>query len=173
MVVSNSKLSWRGTVVSVQPRIRLTRSFDQRSHTYLGYALRVRGSIGQDEKEKEFLVGIGKAAQAKHDFQIGDVLGGRSEAVAHTRLEPVEYYKTAGLTVIQRAKEGAPSPPPWQGVPPELPIYGERGHRRLDKGTYEAKCTSCIWGCRMPVEIRATLKRCGNSIGGEYPSGLM
>jgi len=28
------KLLWRGTVTSVQPRIRLLRSFDQRSHSY-------------------------------------------------------------------------------------------------------------------------------------------
>jgi hypothetical protein len=35
------KLSWQGKVVSVQPRIRLTRSFDERSHAYR-YALRVR-----------------------------------------------------------------------------------------------------------------------------------
>ena len=90
MVAGNSKLSWQGTVVAVQPRIQLTRSFDQRHHTYLGYALRVRGSIGQDETE--FLVGIGKAAQAKHHFQTGDAVGGRSEAVADARLEPVEYY---------------------------------------------------------------------------------
>lgn len=146
-----SKLSWQGTIVSVQPRIRLMRSFDQRSHAYLGYVLRVKRMIGQDEED--FLVGIGKTAQAKHGFQIGDVVSGRSEPVRHARLEPVEYYKTAGLTLIQRGREGATSPPPWQEVPPELPVFRERGHRRLDKRTYEAKCTSCIWGCLMPVEI--------------------
>jgi hypothetical protein len=40
------KLTWQGTLVSVQPRTRLTRSFDERSHSYLGYALRVQGTIG-------------------------------------------------------------------------------------------------------------------------------
>lgn len=49
-VVTNSKLSWQGTVMAVQPRIRLTRSFDQRSHSYLGYALRLQGQIGDREK---------------------------------------------------------------------------------------------------------------------------
>ncbi len=34
-------ISWQGTVLAVQPRIRLTRSFDERTHTYLGYALRL------------------------------------------------------------------------------------------------------------------------------------
>ena len=40
-----TKIGWLGTVVAVQPRILLTRSFDQRSHTYLGYVLRVRGTV--------------------------------------------------------------------------------------------------------------------------------
>jgi hypothetical protein len=42
----------------VQPQIRLTRSFDQRSHTYLGYALKVRGTVGSEARE--FLVAVGK-----------------------------------------------------------------------------------------------------------------
>jgi len=37
------KLAWRGRVVGVQPRIHLTRSYDQRSH--LGYALRLQGEV--------------------------------------------------------------------------------------------------------------------------------
>ena len=151
MIVITNKLSWRGTLLSVQPRIRLTRSFDQRSHTYLGYALRLQGTVSHNERE--FLVGIGKVAQAKHGFQVGGVVSGRSEPVADARLEPVEYYKTAGLTIIQRVTDEPPAPPPWQGVAPELPVYRARGHRRLDPRTYKSKCTSCIWGCRMPVEI--------------------
>jgi len=57
--MKSDKLSWHGKVISVQPRIRLIRSFDQRSHAYLGYSLRVLGTIGDDSKE--FLVGIGRA----------------------------------------------------------------------------------------------------------------
>ena len=38
-------LAWQGTLLGIQPRIRLTRSFDERSHTYLGYALRLDGAI--------------------------------------------------------------------------------------------------------------------------------
>ena len=38
----SEKIVWHGVLLSVQPRIRLTRSFDQRSHTYLGYSLKVR-----------------------------------------------------------------------------------------------------------------------------------
>ena len=98
--MSTGKLTWQGTVFAVQPRIRLTRSFDQRSHSYLGYALHLQGQIGG--QEGEFLIGIGKAAQAKHQFRVGDIVSGRSAPVADPRLEPVDYYKTAGLKLIQR-----------------------------------------------------------------------
>src|SRR5260370_35332043 len=54
------KIPWHGVLTSVQPRIRLGRSFDQRSHTYLGYALRVRGNMGSEARE--FLVGVGESA---------------------------------------------------------------------------------------------------------------
>jgi hypothetical protein len=145
------KLAWEGDILFVQPRIRLTRSFDQRSHTYLGYALRLRGSIGAETRE--FSVGIGKAAQAKHLFRVGDRVSGEAEPVADPGLEPVELYKVAQLTLLSRATVSASAGPPWTGAPPTLEVYRERGHRRLDTRTYEAKCTTCLWGCRMPVEM--------------------
>lgn len=151
-VIANMKLSWQGILLSIQPRIRLVRSFDQRSHTYLGYSLRLRGTI--DGHEGEFLVGIGRAAQAKHAFRIGDFLSGVSEIVADSRMEPVGYYKTSGLKLLERSQDSDVSQaPPWTGLPPKLITYRERGHRRLDPRTYERKCVSCIWGCRMPVEV--------------------
>lgn len=147
----NEKLNWQGTLIAIQPRIRLTSSFDERSHSYQGYALRIRGTIG--EEEREFLVGIGPAAQAKHQFQARDVLAGRAVPVADPKMEAVEFYKVSGLKIIERAAEDVVSAPPWLGVPPELPSYRERGHRRLDAKTYKARCSTCIWGCRMPVEM--------------------
>lgn len=151
MTPPTDKLRWHGTLNAVQPRIRLMRSFDQRSHTYLGYALRVVGRINQEDGE--FLVGIGKAAQAKHAFRRGDVVGGLSVPVADSRLETVAYYKTSGLTLQQRSLEPESDPPPWHGVGPDLTVYRARGHRRLDARVHGAKCSSCMWGCHMPVEI--------------------
>ena len=49
--MSSGTLDWRGIVTSVQPRIRLTRSFDERQHTYLGYLLLVDGVVGDDRRE--------------------------------------------------------------------------------------------------------------------------
>ena len=59
----NEKIAWSGAVTSVQPRIRLTRSFDERSHTYLGYLLRIEGTVGG--VSAEFRVGIGSGTHAK------------------------------------------------------------------------------------------------------------
>lgn len=143
------KVVWQGTLMSVQPRIRLLRSFDQRNHAYLGYALRVRGTV--NEEEREFLVGIGKGAQAKYGFRMGDVVSGLCQLVEDERKETVDFYKASRLKILEREEEEQSQGAPWLGVPPDLQTYRARGHRRLDARTYEAKCSSCIWGCRTAV----------------------
>ena len=145
------KLSWRGRLVSVQPRIRLTRSFDQRSHSYLGYVLTVEGIIG--DEQRQFTVAIGKGAQAKHGLKVGDVVSGQCESVEDERLETAGYYKVSRLKVVERGTEQKDSAAPWLGVAPQLEVYRARGHRRLDARTYEGPCSRCIWGCRMAVEM--------------------
>lgn len=145
------KVSWSGQLASIQPRIRLNRSFDQVSHVYLGYSLRVQSTIRGEVRE--FLVGIGAGAQAKHQLQAGDAVSGDALPVADPRVETVEFYKVSNLKVTERAVGTHPQPPPWLGVPETLPVYRERGHRRLDARRYQTKCTSCIWGCHMAVEM--------------------
>jgi hypothetical protein len=144
------KTEWSGRLVGVQPRIRLTRSFDQRYHTYLGYLLRVSGTIGGQDGELE--VAVGRKAQARFLFQVGDTVRGASEPVLDDRLEIAGLYKTARLAVLEKAPPRA-EPPPWLGIPPDLDTYRSRGHRRLSARTYESKCRACIWGCRMAVEM--------------------
>ena len=145
------KIPWSGMLISVQPRIRLNRSFDQRSHTYLGYALRVRGRIGS--VVRDFLVGVGEGAHAKHQFRSGDAVSGEALPIADPRLETVEFYKVSDLKSTIREVADETPPPPWRGIPPPLRIYRERGHRRLAVRTYEEKCTTCMWGCPMAVEM--------------------
>jgi len=144
------KVRWAGRIISVQPRIGLTRSFDQRYHSYSGYCLFLNGIAG--DEEREFSVGIGKAAQAKHQFQVGDELSGEAVPVADPRREPVEFYRVSKLKVLTRGS-CADAPPPWLGVPPDLETYRGRGHRRLAARTYNTRCRSCLWGCRMPVTM--------------------
>jgi hypothetical protein len=146
-----AKVPWSGTLVSVQARIRLTRSFDQRSHSYQGYVLGLRGAIG--DERREFLVAIGKAAQAKHRFKVGDEASGVGVPVADPRLETAELYKVSKLKLQSTGPEVPSAPPPWQAAPLELSELRARGHRRLAKRTYDTQCTTCIWGCQMPVEM--------------------
>jgi hypothetical protein len=145
------KIPWHGVLIAVQPRIRLSRSFDQRSHTYLGYSLTVRGNVGTEVRE--FLVGVGQGAHARHQFRAGDTVSGDALPVVDPRLETVEFYKISNLKVRGRETEEEPLAPPWLGVPPPLAVYRERGHRRLAARTYQEKCARCIWGCQMPVEM--------------------
>jgi len=145
------KIPWQGVLLSVQPRIRLTRSFDQRSHTYLGYSLKVRGWVGSETRE--FLVGVGQGAHTKHHLRAGNVVSGDALPVLDPRLETVEFYKISNLKVGPPEAEDQTPPPPWRSVPPPLAVYRERGHRRLAARTFQEKCWSCSWGCRMPVEM--------------------
>jgi hypothetical protein len=149
--VKAEKIAWSGRIISVQPRIRLMRSFDERSHSYLGYVLGVEGTIGDDLGE--FQIALGKATQAKHRFLAGMEASGQAVPVPDPRRETAGFYKASGLKVLKDAGGDPPAGPPFNGEPPDLETYRSRGHRRLDTRTYDAKCMTCIWGCRMPVEM--------------------
>lgn len=145
------KAAWSGRIISVQPRVRLTRSFDESSHSYLGYCLRIDGAIG--EETGQFSIGIGEAAHQKHQFRAGDHVSGESAPVLYPEREPVEYYRTSKLRVLRREVDSGGNPSPWHGAPPDLETYRTRGCRRLSARTYSSRCTTCIWGCRMAVEM--------------------
>ena len=145
------KVSWQGVIAGVQPRIVLLRSFDQRSHSYRGYVLRMGSVIGNDSRE--FVIAIGKGTQSKHEFRVGDTVSGFAEPVANSQLELAEFYKATKLKLLDRPAQDPHALPPWLGVPPDLTVYRQRGHRRLSARTYETKCLACIWGCKMPVEM--------------------
>ena len=145
------KHTFKGTIISKQPRIRLTRSFDEASHTYLGYAITLEGEL--DNTKTIFSIGIGKAAHAKHQFKVNHVISGECVPVPDPDTEPTEYYKVSKLKVITQSTTITNTSSPWELVPPELEVYRERGHRRLAARTYDTKCSSCMWGARRPVEI--------------------
>lgn len=148
---NREKVAWSGRIVAVQPRIRLMRSFDERHHSYQGYVLRIDGTCG--DQAGEFQIAVGKAAHEKHQFRTGMEVNGLAVPVPDPRLETAELYKTSGIKVGRKVEGETSATPPFQGVPPDLETYRSRGHRRLDARTYESKCSTCIWGCRMPVEM--------------------
>ena len=146
-----AKIAWSGDIASVQPRIRLLRSFDQCQHSYHGYVLRINGAGG--DETGEFQIAVGKGAHEKHQFHAGMHVSGLSVPVPDPRLETAVFYKTSGIKVGRQGEAGSSERPPFLGVPPDLEAYRNRGHRRLDAKTYESKCLTCIWGCRMAVEM--------------------
>jgi hypothetical protein len=137
--------------MAVQPRIRLMRSFDERHHSYQGYVLHVDGTCGG--QTGGFLIAVGEGAHEKHRFQTGMEMKGQSLPVDDLRKETAAFYKTSGIKVVKNAEGEASAGPPFVGMPPDLKTYRSRGHRRLDPRTYEVKCRTCIWGCKMPVEM--------------------
>ena len=123
----------------IQPRIRLMRSFDERSNSYLGFNLRIYGQTAHHDAmnvKADFTVGIGNGAQKKHQFRVGDKIEGKVEPVINPEMETAEYYKVAKLKRTDPSGVAINEPPPYQGVPPELTVYRERGHRRLAARTY-------------------------------------
>jgi hypothetical protein len=167
--VKTDKVAWSGRIVAVQARIRLIRSFDERWHDYPGYVLRVDGTVGgppfmvgtkdptvndgPPRETGEFLIAVGKVTHEKYQFRAGMELSGLSVPVNDPRLETAGYYKTSRIKIEKSAEDTPPEGPPFIRVPPDLWTYRERGHRRLNPRTYETKCSTCIWGCRMPVEL--------------------
>ena len=111
-----TKIKVEGRIVSIQPRIRLLRSFDQRQHNYPGYALLVESAADR----KQVWIGVGPAAQAKFGFCAGGNFSAEVEPVANSDLEPVDYYKAAKIRYTPGNSQPG-SPPPWFSVPPDLP----------------------------------------------------
>ncbi len=146
------KRAWRGVILSVQPRIRLTRSFDERTHSYLGYVLALEGDV--DGEARRFTVAVSERQHADHGFRVGDTLAGSAHPVADARTETAEFYRASGLRLTPGARsDDAEQGPPWRRLAPALAEYRERGHRRLAARTYAARCGPCVWGCEMAVEI--------------------
>jgi len=144
------KSTFKGTIISIQPFIRLTRSFDETSLTYLGYSIILEGEI--NNQHNIFSIGIDEKAQVKHQFKVNDVICGECVPVSDIDFVTVQYSKVSKVKVIFRSTITRNSSP-WTQVPPDLEVYRERGYRRLAAKTYDSKCCSCMWGVRMPVVI--------------------
>lgn len=97
-------MMWHGVVVSIQPRIRLTRSFDQRTHSYLGYVVQPDGAV--DDESRTFAIAISEAAHAKHRIQSGDALRGAGEPVADPRTETAPVSTKRGPSQVLSGSAG-------------------------------------------------------------------
>lgn len=142
------KMLFEGVVTSIQPRIRVLRSFDRDSPSYLGYALTLLDATSG----RTYSIGIGVGSQQKHQFRVGMTISGSCIAVLEPHLESVDYYRASKLKRLSESPEDRTSPP-WRIAPPPISVYRSLSPRRLSEKAYEKACLSCIWGCRMAVEI--------------------
>lgn len=148
-----AKVRFSGIITAVKARIRLLRSFDQVAHAYLGYTLVLDGVV--DGKEwKDLRVAVGQKAHEKNRFRIGDRISGEALAIEKPNREWADLYKVSRLEVIGRGDPSEDRPADIKGgIAEPLPVYRERGHRRLDLRTYDTKCRQCPWGIMMATEI--------------------
>jgi hypothetical protein len=82
------------------------RSFDERSHTYLGYLLRIIGEV--EGVTRELIVAIGKGAQAKHDFWSGDRVTGVLDS---STLSESHIFISPTPAIVRWIDTVLPSPP--------------------------------------------------------------
>lgn len=148
---ASAKVMRSGELIAAQPRIRLLRSFDERSHSYLGYRLRLHGTL--DGEGRKFSVGIGKAAHAKFQFRVGDRLVGKGVLMIDTQGETADVHKDERDECRGPVCGTGSARSPFTSVPPELEVYRALGHRRFAAATFSSKCIACQWGCEMPVEM--------------------
>lgn len=149
------KVAWSGRIVGVQPRIRLLRSFDERHHSYQGYALRIDGTYG--DQTGEFLIAVGKGMHQRYRFFAGMQLRGFSILVDNPRLETAGFYKTSGIKIDRGVGDDSFLRPPFRGVPPDLETCRSRGHRRLDAKTFPEGFN--IWAVSVPEQPRSRYLR--------------
>lgn len=147
------KISYEGTVISVQPRSNVWRyRLDNRTHSHTGYNIFLTGIA--DGEEREFVIAISEKQQEKHRFHIGDVIKGTGWTKMYPELEYADYYRAGGLKKLSAAEvikdeKGAP----WTGEVPALSVYEWRGCRMLDKKRWGSKCKTCKWACMANVTI--------------------
>lgn len=128
--MTQSKIKWSAVIQAVQPRIRLERSFDERYRVYLGFHLWLHGthqiSDWLDASDvQSYGIAIGTKTQEKHLFRAGDEVHGLAHPVADDGTRPTTC------------------------MPPTLPQYRERSHRRLSARRFSSPCKNCIWGCKI------------------------
>lgn len=150
-IAKKGDVAWRGVVRGVQPRLKVQRPYAEDEYFGTGYALRLEGPV--DGVEREFVVGIGEAAQTEHRFHVGDVVTGVAKHVEDPASVPVDFYRASKLVVEKRGPGTAGKEPPWYGPGPKLEKYRAKHPRKLAAAALGTDpCKACYWGCRLQTD---------------------
>ena len=153
MEYDQSKIEWRGTILSIQPRTRVWRYVtDNRTHYHIGYNLFLDGVV--NGMSAQFAVAISELQQQKAEFRIGDEIQGTAWTKEYPEREFADYYRAGSLRCLIRASANSGiAPPPWRIAPPDMQTYEDRGARMLSLSQWKTKCFQCVWASMSNVEI--------------------
>lgn len=109
MDISQTKVSWHGTVVSIQPRSTVWRYLiDNRTHRECGFNIFLKGSIDADEdvicesqNSYDFCIAISDKQQQKLEIGIGDELQGTAWTKLYPETEFADFYRAGSLKKIK------------------------------------------------------------------------
>ncbi len=121
MDASQTKVTWEGEIVSVQPRSTVWRYLvDNRTHREIGYNVFVKGeAIGVDDgaalefagrggSAYDFCVAISEKQQEKLCFRIGDRAKGTAWTPLYPNAEFADLYRAGALKAVKRSGADAP-----------------------------------------------------------------
>ena len=150
---TQEKISFSGTVISVQPRSNVWRyKLDNRTHSMTGYNIFISGDTAGEQRN--FAVAISEKQQMKMRFHIGDEISGTAWTKMYPKLEYADYYRAGALKKLQEAANvNSDAKEPWLDEVPELSVYDWRGCRMLDSKNWKGKCFACKWACMANVAI--------------------
>jgi len=153
MMYDQTKIEWRGTIISIQPRTRVWRYVtDNRTHYHIGYNLFLDGCA--DGADGRFAVAISETQQKKLCFRIGDEAQGTAWTKEYPEREYADYYRAGSLKRVREAADTVPTkPPPWIIPLPDMQTYESRGARMLSQSLWKGKCFQCVWASMSNVEI--------------------
>ena len=149
------KVSFSGTVVSVQPRSDVWRyRLDNRTHSMTGYNLFLFGTIDNESEARSFSVAVSEIQQGKLRAHIGDEIKGTAWTEMYPQCEYADYYRAGAMKKVKAAEPiEQKDSPPWTDEVPELSVYDWRGCRMLSKSCWSGRCFTCKWACMANVAI--------------------
>lgn len=181
---TSTKVTWHGTILSIQPRTRVWRYVtDNRTHYHLGYLLFITREAGDAQDKTELMPDIEWVDKSNDDydddahgrdtgkpwfsvaisekqlmtlrFRIGDRVQGTAWTPQYPEREFADFYRAGSMkTLAHSTLPAQPPAPPWMYFPVPLRVYEERGARMLSKSLWQSKCFPCVWANMANVEIQ-------------------
>ena len=146
------KISFQGTIISIQPRSNVWRYLvDNRTHSLTGYNIFINGTA--EGEEKQFAVAISEKQQIKHVFRVGDSISGTAWTKKYPEIEYADYYRAGSLKKTPETEEIHTDKAPCINLVPDLATYDWRGARMLDAKCWKNKCFQCKWAAMANVAI--------------------